>query len=104
MTISADRKALALLKAHLSEAQIHDLDLSNEFSEGGFRITVMTGRGAWVHGCCIGVTYGYRQTLPAADQALALLLLIRADPRGFERTANREGQRWPTYLMRRTRP
>ena len=58
-------------------------------------VTSISGHG----NVCIAVRGRGYNSLPPPDQALAMLLFIRADERAFRATANREGIYWP----RRTR-
>jgi hypothetical protein len=95
---AAERRADALLRRHLTKPQAAELDRYHQFTETGksgqpYTILMRSPAYAGVSGRCI--TVQGVGALPAADQALALLLFIRADERGFLATASHCGAVWP---------
>lgn len=92
-----ERCADALLRRHLTKRQAADLDrygLFEETGKSGQPYTILMRHAyAGVSGRCI--TVQGVGVLPAADQALALLLFIRADEKGFLATASHCGAVWP---------
>ena len=95
--------AMKLLRSYLSPDQRDSLTLGEftEISRGGRHYTIQVAEG----GICVrepgGVSYCVRtdRTLPAPDQALIMVLAIRADPEGFRNTVNHE-TRWPRRTLR----
>ena len=101
-----DRRGYKLLRQHLTPAQKRELGRTGIITVPGQHSTYAISlfpsgivTGIVGHGnVCIAVR-GRGYDLPPPDQALAMLLFIRADERAFRATANREGIYWP----RRTR-
>ena len=96
----AERRALEMLRAHLSEKQLAELERCGEFFETGrapyrrqYHFVVWAGR-AIVHGHCIAVNVA-DMAMPVADQVLALLLMLRADELAFREVSN-NFRTWPT--------
>ncbi len=101
--LSPEARAHALLHSLLSRGQRSQLDRTRQFAEGEYLIRLWDG-GVSVAGpggsFCIEVYPGPDYCpLPSADQAVAMLLFIRADPRAFRMTVNRD-RVWPRDYLR----
>jgi hypothetical protein len=107
MPTLADRRADRLLRRHLNLNQRRQLTRFNRFTEqaaSGVEYTFHLPPGArflaidsinedyFNENYCIGVTDGYE--MPQADQALALLLFLRADENTFREIADSTAT-WP---------
>lgn len=100
--VNPDARARALLRSLLTPAQRDELRRFGSFTEKSYHFSFTGGKcyvaSDYDGGLCIHVTKvrGPQGNLaiPEADQAIALLLFIRADHRGFRRTANNM-RSWP---------
>jgi len=99
---NAQQRAYDLLLSFLDPHQSESVRVFGRFTEkarNGVFWTIDLTQGYRVHvarehqgGVC--VTTGHWRELPIPDQAVAMLLAIRADPAGFAKTVNRCVQ-WP---------
>ena len=97
------RKGYTLLRRHLTPAQKRELGRTGTITVPGqhstYAITLGSSgivTGIVGHGSvCIAVRGRGYNSLPPPDQALAMLLFIRADEMAFRLTINREGYYWP---------